>query len=122
MTRLVILLATATAIVHGSDELVLRPDFAEPTVWRLSVALILTAVAVLVVAVTRRPSTHGGTSRAALGLVGVAGFSGGLIGVVHEGGADMTGIAAALGGAVLLGVVAAEWLTGEVRAEYATRA
>jgi hypothetical protein len=35
--RLVILLATATAIVHGADELVLRPDFAEPTIWRVAV-------------------------------------------------------------------------------------
>jgi hypothetical protein len=119
-TRLVILSAAATAIVHGSDELVLRPDFAEPMVWRVSVALILAAVAVLVVAVTGHPTAHGGTSKVVLGLVGVAGFIGGLAGVVHEGGADMTGIAAVIGGAALLGLVAAEWLTGEVRAEYAT--
>jgi hypothetical protein len=111
--RLVILLATAAAIVHGLDELVLRPDFAEPMVWRVSVALVLAAVAMLVVAVTRRPRTHGGTARVVIGLVGVAGIIGGLVGVVHEGGADLTGIAAALGGAFLLGVVAAEWLMGE---------
>jgi hypothetical protein len=107
--RVVILFATAMAIVHGTDELVLRPDFAEPTSWRVAVGVILAAVAAVVVVVTRHPVAGRDASRLILGTIGAVGLAGGLVGVVHEAGADVTGIAAALGGAALLGLVAAQW-------------
>jgi hypothetical protein len=98
--RALISIAALAAVVHGFDELVVRPDFHEPGTARAvaAVVLVVAFVAMLIAAV--RPPTQGRQTLVA--AVGAAAFSAGTLGMLHEAGHDKTGAAAALAGLVLV--------------------
>ena len=95
-----IAIADLAAVVHGFDELVVRPDFHEPGAARAvaTVMLVGALVAMLIAAV--RPATQ--RRQMLVAAVGAAAFSAGIFGMLHEAGHDKTGAAAAVAGHVLV--------------------
>ena len=82
--RALIMIAGLAAVVHGFDELVVRPDFHEPRAARVVAAMILLgAFVALLIAAVRPPTQRRQTLVAA---AGAAAFSAGIFGMLHEAG------------------------------------
>ena len=98
--RALIMIAGLAAVVHGFDELVVRPDFHEPRAARVVAAMILLAAFVALLIAAVRPPTQ--RRQALVAAAGAAAFSAGIFGMLHEAGHDKTGAAAAVAGLVLV--------------------
>ena len=103
--RAPIAIAALAAVVHGFDELVVRPDFHEPGTARTAAAVILVGAFVAVLIAAVRPPTQ--RLQTLIAAAGAAAFSAGIFGMLHEAGHDKTGAAAAIAGLVLVSLTRA---------------